>query len=438
MATAHDLSGPSGSKLLVEENHDLPLVRFQLALRVGAGDDAPEKDGLANFATELMGRGAGGQTRAQLDEAFDALGTSLDVLTDYDGVTFDVNVLPEKLEATLKLMADVILRPDFPKAEAQKLKREIAAQLDEMRDDDGQLARRFFTRALYGHHPYGRTVLGTAETLKGIGVAEAKAWHQRALVGGNLIFGAAGDIQASGMEALVARHFGALAAGEAGVGPRPPQPRRAGMKLTIVDKPERTQSQILIGQPAPRWHDADFVALQVATVAFGGTFTARLMDEVRSKRGLSYGASARVGQGRGAKALVAHVFPSLEQTPETLELVLALWRDWVSAGVTEAEVDFAKGYLQKSFAFTVATPEDRLELRTALDLAGMRADSAQTYTTRVGKVTREASVQALAQHLTTHDLEVTIVSTADELVPKLEAAGLTQDVEVEVVAYDSY
>jgi zinc protease len=438
MATAHDLSGPAGSKLLVEENHDLPLVRFQLALRVGAGDDAPEKDGLANFATELMGRGAGGKTRAELDEAFDALGTSLDVLTDYDGVTFDVNVLPEKLEQTLTLMADVILRPDFPKAEGQKLKREIVAQLDEMRDDDGQLARRFFTRALYGNHPYGRTVLGTDETLKGLGVAEARAWHKQSLVGGNLIFGAAGDIQAGELEAQVARHFGTLASGEAGVGPRPPQPRRAGMKLTIVDKPERTQSQILIGQPAPRWHDPDFVALQVATVAFGGTFTARLMDEVRSKRGLSYGASARVGQGRGAKALVAHVFPSLEQTAETLELVLTLWRDWVSEGVTEAEVNFAKGYLQKSFAFTVATPEDRLELRTALDLAGMPADSAATYATRVGKVTRAAAVQALAQHLTTHDLEVTIVSTADELVPKLEAAGLTKDVELEVLAYDSY
>jgi zinc protease len=215
-------------------------------------------------------------------------------------------------------------------------------------------------------------------------------------------------------------------------------PRRQGLRFTIVDKPERTQSQILMGQPAPRWHDADFVPLQVATTAFGGTFTARLMDEVRSKRGLSYGASARLGQGRGAKALVSHVFPSLEQTAETLTLVLGLWRDWVEEGVTEAEVAFAKGYLGKSFAFTVATPEDRLELRTALDLAGMPPDSGLTYSTRVGKVTREAAVRALEQHLTARDLEIVVVTTAAELMPKLEAAGLTADAAVEVVAYDSY
>src|SRR2546423_11973901 len=213
----------------------------------------------------------------------------------------------------------------------------------------------------------------------------ARAWHQRALVGSQVIFGVAGDVDAGAAAQAIAREFSALRAGGGEPGARPTVARKSGMHLTLVDKPERTQSQILIGQPAPRWHDPDFLALQVATTAFGGTFTARLMDEVRSKRGLSYGASARVEQGRGAKALVAHVFPSLEQTAETLELVLRLWREWIEQGVTEAEVAFARGYLAKSFAFSVATPEDRLELRTALELAGMPRDFADTFAARVTK-----------------------------------------------------
>ncbi len=220
--------------------------------------------------------------------------------------------------------------------------------------------------------------------------------------------------------------------------PRPTLARRQGRRLTVVDKPERTQSQILMGQPAPRWHEPDFLPLQVATTAFGGTFTARLMDEVRSKRGLSYGASARLGQGRGAQALLAHVFPSLEQTPETLELVLRLWREWVEDGVTEAEVAFARGYLGKSFAFTVATPEDRLELRTALELAGMPRDFADTFAARVGKVERADAVRALQAHVSPRDLEIVIVSTADELVPKLEAAKLLDGVTIDVIGYDKY
>jgi zinc protease len=430
--------GPSGSLLLVEENHDLPLVRVQVAVRTGAGDDAAEHDGLTNFASELMGRGAGGRTRAEVDAAFDALGTSLDVSTDYDGVTFDIAVLREKLEPALVLLADVILRPDFLRAEADKLKRELAAQLDELRDDDGSLVRRYFTRALYGVHPYGRTVLGTEASIAALSLDGARAWHQRALAGGQVIFGVAGDVDANEAAQAIAREFAKLPTGGGEPAPRPTVARRSGLRLTLVDKPERTQSQILMGQPAPRWHDPDFLALQVATTAFGGTFTARLMDEVRSKRGLSYGASARLGQGRGAKSLIAHVFPSLEQTAETLELVLRLWREWVTDGVTAPEVEFARGYLAKSFAFSVATPEDRLELRTALELAGMPRDFADTFAARVSKVEREDALRALKTHVTPGDLEIAIVSTADELLPKLQEAKLLDGITVEVVPYDQY
>ena len=409
-----------------------------MSLRVGAGDDVPERDGLTNFATELMGRGAAGRTRAELDAAFDALGTSLDIMTDYDGVTFELTVLSEKLAPALSLLASVVGKPDFPAAEADKLKREIAGQLDDLRDDDGSLTRRFFTRALYGTLPYGRTVVGTAASLAQLDVAQAKTWHQRSLVGGNVLFGAAGAVNGAAIAEAITREFSFLAPGGSGGGERPSAPRRRGMRLTLVDKPERTQSQILIGQPAPPWSSPDFLPLQVATTAFGGTFTARLMDEVRSKRGLSYGASARLGQGRGAKSLVAHVFPSLEQTPETLELVLGLWRSWVEEGVSDEEVAFARGYLAKSFAFSVATPEDRLELRAALELAGMPLDYGSTFAARVQTVTRAQTQTALAAHLTARDLEIAVVSTADELLPQLQAAGLLENVTVEVVPYDSY
>ena len=432
------VEGPSGSIILVEENHDLPLVRVQVAVRVGAGDDAADKDGLTNFASELMGRAAGGRTRAEIDAAFDALGTSLDVGSDYDGVTFEVAVLKEKLEPALALVADVLLRPDFPRGEADKLKRELLAHLDELRDDDGTLARRFFTRALYGAHPYGRTVIGTEASIKALSLDGARAWHKKALAGSQMVFGIAGDVDAGDVAKAIARHFATLPAGGGEPPVRPTIARRSGMRLTLVDKPERTQSQILMGQPAPRWQDPDFLPLQVATTAFGGTFTARLMDEVRSKRGLSYGASARLGQGRGAKALVAHVFPSLEQTPETLALVLGLWRTWVADGVTAREVEFARGYLAKSFAFSVATPEDRLELRAALEIAGMPRDFADTFAARVSKVEEADCVRALSTHLSPGDLEITIVSTADELLPKLKEAKLLDGLTVDVVPYDSY
>ncbi len=427
------------SVLLVEENHDLPLVRAQLTLRTGAADDPLDSDGLTNFATELMGRGAAGKTRTELDLAFDALGASLETVTDADGVTFEVTVLKTKLEDALALMADVILRPDFPEEEAARLTREIRSQLDELRDEDGHLARRFFNRALYGTHPYGRTVIGTARTLESLSVSDARGWHKQWVKSGQAIFGFAGDLAKPEAEAALERHFSSLpSSSRAPLVRYPDPPTRQGMRLTLVDKPDRTQSQILLGQPAPQWGTPEFYALQVATCAYGGTFTARLMNEVRSKRGLSYGASARVAQGRGRRALVVHVFPSLEQTAETLELVLGLHADWVKSGITADELEFSRGYLASSFAFGIATPEDRLELRTGLELDGLPHDYAQTFPSKIRAVTLEETRRVMHDYLTASDLEVCVVSTVDELQPKLDAAGLLSRFTVERVAHDSY
>jgi zinc protease len=421
--------------ILVEENHDLPLARAQLTFRVGGADDASGDDGLCNYATELMARGAGGRTRAEIDAAFDALGTSLEIAAEHDGVTFELTVLQKKLPAALALMADVILRPDFADLEAEKLRRELRAQLDELRDDDSHLARRFFQRQMFGGHPYGRSVLGTETSFARFSPERARAWHGAALKGGNLIFGLAGAVHAGEAQALWAQHFSGIPDGAASFTERPAPPRRQGRHLCIVDKPERTQSQILFGQPAPRWVDDDFLPLQVATTAFGGTFTARLMNEVRSKRGLSYGASARLGQGRGQRGLIVHVFPSLEQTPETVALVLRLYDEWAKDGLSDDEIAFSKGYLANSFAFNEATPEDRLDLRVAVAVSGLATDHAETYASRIRAVTPAEVRRAMEAHLQPGDLEICIVSTAEELQPALQEAGIAVD---EVVEHDSY
>jgi zinc protease len=433
--------GPTGggAPVLVEENHDLPLVRLQAALRIGAADDPEEQDGLANFATELYARGAAGRSRAEIDAAFDALGTHLDVMTEHDSVTFELTVLKEHADRALALLGDVLTRPDCPAAEADKLKRELSAQLDELREDDAQLVSRFLRRALFGRHPYGRSVIGTEASLRALDVAAARRWHAR-LGSGDVVFGAAGDLERREAEDLFARHFGSFAKSvttELREG-YPDVPRRRGVRLTIVDKPERTQSQILFAQPAPAWAHPDFLPLSVGTHAFGGTFTARLMEEVRSKRGLSYGASARLHAGRGARALLVNVFPSLEQTAETIELVLRLYREWATDGLTNDEVIFSRGNLAEGFAFSLATPDDRLELRTAVEVAGLPLDYPDTYVDRVRAVDAAAVRRAMQTHLSPNDLEICVVATADALRPRLEEAGLLGGWTVDVVPADSY
>jgi zinc protease len=238
---------------------------------------------------------------------------------------------------------------------------------------------------------------------------------------------------------LLGRRLGAL---------RPPPPPRvtlaaparaaSGPRLQVVDKPERTQSQLIIGQPALRRAHPDYLALSVAASAFGGTFTSRLMREVRVKRGLSYGASAAVGQGRGTRAFTMAMAPSIDHTVETLALVLGLWRDFVERGLGDDEIEFAKEHLASAFAFQVATPEDRIDLRVALEVFELPADTLARIVPALRALTPADVHAAMARHLHPNALSITAVSTAKRLLPALRRARLLGDAAIDVVHYDAY
>jgi zinc protease len=135
---------------------------------------------------------------------------------------------------------------------------------------------------------------------------------------------------------------------------------------------------------------------------------------------------------------VVNVYPSLEQTAETLELVLRLYREWAERGLRDEEVTFARGNLAESFAFHLATPEDRLDLRATVELAGLPADYADHFAERILAVTPAEVRSAMAAHLRASDLEICILSTAARMRPLLEKRGLLKEKMIEVVPFDSY
>ena len=410
--------------VVVEQDHDLPLTRLTLTLTRGAAEDPLERVGLAQFTAELARRGAGGLGRSQLDARFDDLGADLGVSVSHDAVTFDVEVMPRHLDKALGLLSDLLLRPDFLEQEAAQLVRETGAQLDELEDDDPSIARRFFLRALFGASPYGQPTLGTHASLARLDADAARTWMARAVCSGNLIAGAAGDVDPAKFAEVVARRFSVL---RPGVSPRtelPPAPTLARTNVTLVDKPGRTQSQIFLGQPTPAWSSPDFLPLAIAVNGFGGTFTSRLMNEVRSKRGLSYGASARVGQGRGPRAVVIYVFPALARTAETLELVLALWRDFVRDGLSDDELAFARENLASSFACDLVTPDDRLDLRVASSVCGLPHDYLRTTPARIRAISDAEVRQAVTRWLRPDALCVTVLGPRAPLAKQLDKIGL--------------
>ena len=415
LGAASRAPGPAGSIILVEPQPAVPIVELEVAARSGSAGDPRFQEGLINLAAELARRGAGGRSREQMDEALDALGARLDVLVDPDSVRLVGSVLARNLEPFLKLVADVILRPDFKAGEFTRTRREILAQLDEMRNDDRSLCGRFFERRLYGDHPYGRAPDGTPKSLARATREEAQARFRAAFAGSNLIFAAAGDVTPDGFRAAIEHAFARLRPGtRLGNDPIRAPLLPDGWRIQLVDKPDRQQTQIMIGHGTIAAAHPDFLPLSLAFAAFGGRgMNATLMDEIRTKRGLAYGAYMSLVPRRGPSAVRGWVFTGAERTVTTLKLLLRLYRQLMKNGLPAERVRFFQNFLAGTYASDMDAPERRLSARVSAELEGLPEDFVDTYVERIKAVTPEQVNAAIKTHVHADNLAITLVATAD-------------------------
>jgi zinc protease len=364
MATTEPTNQPTNQpRVIIEPSPDTPLVWFEVAIRGGASRDPRGVEGLHRHAALLARRGAGRRDRAELDEMLDGLGAAIDVGVSRDAVSISGLALSRQLDGVVELAADILADPRFSADEHARLLRETPQVLDELRDDDNALATRWFDWLCCPGHPYGRTPIGTEASLEQIEHGAAIACWRREVVADNLVIGLAGDIDEASAERVVARLTERLPA----TGPREPAPEvpaaaLSNRRVILVDKPDRTQAQLRIGHLAARYGESDTAALAIAEAVFGGMFSSRLMQEIRVKRGWSYGAGCALRRSRLPHWFEIWMAAGIDVAGPAVALTLDLFADYAARGPTDDEVDFARSYLVGAMPFHVATARQRMQL----------------------------------------------------------------------------
>lgn len=421
--------------VLVETSHDLPLVSVSVATKTGALFDPASLEGLTRLTSRLMRRTGGGRDAQQIDTQIDALGGSLAADVSASATSFSGTVIRRSLEPYLALLGDVLARPGLSEEELGRLQRETHAELVEALDDDRGLARRWFRKFMFESHPYGRPVSGVSSSISRITKSEVAACANRLVTREGLVIAFSGDITAAEAEHHAEKLLSELPSGtppvDATLDPTP----RSGRRLVIVDKPERTQTQILIGGSGTHAADPDHTALLVGNTIFGGTFTARMTQEVRSKRGWSYGAYSSLPIDRRRQAFSMWTFPKAEDAAPCLALELDMLHALREQGVTKKELSWAKRYLSRSHAFAVDTPAKRVGLALDARLYDLPENYYEQYLARVAATNLDDVNRALLERLPEKDLLIVVVGTASQIRAPLEAA-IPDLSEVEVVKFD--
>lgn len=416
-------------KLLVE-NHDHPYFTFNLGVRSGSLADPPGKEGLAYLTANMLLRGTARRTQARIVEDIDLLGSMLDLSVGKEATIVRADALKRNLDGLSDILADILGASSFPESELDKLRRQTQAELKDLRNHDEYLARHFFHQALYDGHPYGRPGKGTESSLERVTRADVVAFFEGLFRTDSSFVAASGALTGAELDDLVARTLGDLPGGAAQEAAFPAVVPARGRSLVLVDKPDRTQTQVVVGHHTVDANDPDYFPLLVANTVFGGTFTARLSREIREKRGWSYGAYSYFSPSRRSGTFSVRFYPNNENTAAAIELALTLLEQLAEDGITEEELAFATSYLINQFPFKIDTTPKRIEQLMTGELLGWPADFLDRYMDDVGGVTLEAANAALRRHIHPRDLVITVVGTASLIRDGLATLPGVKDVRV--------
>ncbi|MGB0680054.1 MAG: M16 family metallopeptidase [Polyangiales bacterium] len=406
------LNASSHVPLFVEVDHSLPLVDFLFIVDAGGADDAPAQAGRTALAARMLRKGTRRLQAPQVEAQLAGLGAELGIEVTQHSVRIAGSVIRRHLDAFIALLSALMQAPALRARDVAQLQRQCVAMQQSLLEHDQALAHVAFRQHLFGGHPYGRQVGGWARTLKALRAADLRPWWEASLHAAAVHFGFAGDLTPEDAMQLVQRHFAWLPAGKKRRRSGHDAAVPSGRRVRLVHQPGRSQAQLCIGTVGGRLDDADTYPMRIANVAFGGMFSAPLMQEVRAKRGWSYGASSRYGQGRMRDAWCMYTAPASADAAACAALQLDLMEAWVAKGPRAPDFRLAQRHLQHSHCFAIDTAAKRLEARMDVHFYGLPEGHYSDHMGLLGQVTRAEAKMALQRRLDPAQLCITAVADA--------------------------
>jgi zinc protease len=404
---------PNGLQVISVRRDGLPLVTAELLLRRGSAMDPAGKAGLAQLTATLLTRGAAGRSAPQIAAEAEALGGSIDASAGWDSSRVGITVTTPKLPAALALLGEVVRQPDFSETELKRARAQALDELHLMLSQPTRLAMVAAGRAVFGEGAYGHSSNGTPAALAAIGRADVQQLHAAIYRPDDAALILTGDITPAQALALARHSFGdwarpakPLAAAPAGMG------HSALPPVLVIDQRGAGQAGVVAAHAAPPRDDAGYYAGTVANAVLGGSYSARLNEEIRIKRGLSYGAGSTLDGRRGSGLWLASAQTKNPSAAQVVDLMLGEFTRLGQAPVADGELAARKATLIGGYGRSLETTAGLARQVEELATYGVDLGEIGRYIARVQAVT-PAQVQAYARaHLATASTHVVAVGDA--------------------------
>ena len=414
----------NGLRLITARREGVPIVSALLVVLSGSEADPPQLSGLAELTAGLLTEGTKRHTAPELAAAAEALGGSLDSGAGWGQSTVSITVTTPKLDAALGLVAEVAREPTFAPEEIDRLRTQMLDGLKVAYTNPARMAGLAAVRLAYGSSAWGHPASGTPSSLPRIARADLVALHAATFRPDRAVLILSGDIDPALALTLARTHFGSWKAPATPALPAPPIPATAapGPALAVIDMPSAGQAGVVLALPLPPRQGTDWATGAVLNSVLGGGYSSRLNQEIRIKRGLSYGAESHIQGRQGSALFTAAVQTKNESAVEVVSLLQAEIDRIAQAPIGDEELTARKAALIGGFSRSVETTAG---LASAIDALIVSGRSPADLKTQIGtlEAVRAADVQRYAAaNLAAANRRIAVAGVADRFSAGLKAA----------------
>ena len=391
-----DVTSPGGIKAWLVQDDSIPFVALDIQFRGGASMDTPDRRGAVNLMSALLEEGAGNRNATEFATAVEDLGARLSFSASDDTLSVGFQALSENRDEAADLLAQALTQPRFDDDALARVRAQVQAVIRSEATDPNSIAAKEMAAQAWGEHPYATSINGTAESVAALTRQDLVAAKNRVLARDRVVVGAAGDISAEELGLLLDRILGGLP--EQATAPLPEQAELQVTGGTTVIDWDSPQTVVAFAGPGIPIDDPDYFAAFVANhILGGGGFSSRLMEEIREKRGLTYGVGTALATGLYGQTWQGGMSGSNATTAEAVELIRAEWAR-MAEGVTDQELTDAKTYLTGEYPLRFDGNGRIASILAGMQLIGFPIDYIDTRNAKVEAVTSE-DVSRVAQRL---------------------------------------
>lgn len=406
-----DVTSPGGVKAWLVQDDSIPFVALDIQFKGGASMDQPDKRGAVNLMTALLEEGAGNRDAVAFAQSVEDLGARLSFSAGDDTVSVGLRALSENRDEAADLLAQALTQPRFDEDALNRVRGQVQAVIRAEATDPNAIAAKEMARQAWGDHPYATSINGTSQSVAALTRQDLVAAKNRVLARDRVVVGAAGDISAEELGLLLDRILGGLPAQATAPLPEPAELQLDG-GVTVIDW-DSPQTVVAFAGPGLPIDDPDYFAAFVANhILGGGGFSSRLMEEIREKRGLTYGVGTGLATGLFGQTWQGGMAGSNATTAEAVDLIRQEWAR-MAEGVGEEELADAKTFLTGEYALRFDGNGRIASILAGMQLVGLPIDYIDGRNAKVEAVTADDVARVADRLLDPERLRFVLVGRPD-------------------------